>query len=78
MKTIGIVLPPAHQFLLQIGSATCPGIATSRIRQLVSLDDVGREERFGRRERLDGKAELPQQVGQRLAHGLVVIDDRHQ
>src|SRR5262249_10028736 len=38
----------------------------------------GHEEGFRRRKRLDRKAALPQQVGQRLAHGLVVIDDRHQ
>src|SRR5262249_34722020 len=38
----------------------------------------GHEEGFCRRKRLDRKAALPQQVGERLAHGLVVIDDRHQ
>ena len=54
-----------------------PGMAMSRIRHLVCVDAIGREELFRRRERLDRKAELLQQVGQRLAHGLVVIDDRY-
>src|SRR5262249_62416656 len=39
---------------------------------------LGHEECFRRRKSLDRKAALPQQVGERLAHGLVVINDRHQ
>ena len=77
MKTIGMSLPPMHQFLLQVGARHARHRdveeQTSRF-----ADDIGREERLGRGKRLGGKAELPHQVGQRLAHGLVVIDDRHQ
>jgi hypothetical protein len=41
-------------------------------------DAIGRKKLLRRRERLGRIAELPQQVGQRLANGLVVIDDRHE
>ena len=44
----------------------------------MSLTTSDDEERFGGRKRLRFKAELPQQVWQRLANGFVVIDDRHQ
>src|SRR5262249_43809279 len=39
-------------------------------------DTAGREEILGGRERLDREAKLPEQIGQRLAHRLVVIDHR--
>src|SRR6266446_7167088 len=39
-------------------------------------DAIGREELFSRRECPSRIASLSQQVGQRLAHGLVVIDHR--
>ena len=55
-----------------------PGNPTSRIRQPCVGQGVGGEELFRRRERLNGKAELPQQVGQRLAHRFAVVDDRNQ
>src|SRR6266550_631515 len=42
------------------------------------LDKIRCEKRFRRRERLDLETELPQQVGERFAHRLVVVDDRHE
>ncbi len=39
---------------------------------------IRREELLGRRECLDGESEFPQQVGKRLTHGIVVVDDRHE
>jgi hypothetical protein len=41
-------------------------------------DAIGREELFRRRERLDREVELPEQVGQRLAQGPIVVDDRYE
>ena len=61
------LFPAKRQFPLEIGSGharhgdvedEAPGLAEA----------IGREERFRRRERLDRKAELPEQVGKRLAH----------
>src|SRR5581483_9314130 len=69
------LLPAKRQFLLEIE----PGHARhGDVEDQTSglADAIGREELFRRRERLGCKAELPQQVGQRLAHGLVVVDDR--
>ena len=71
------LLPATLQFPLEIGSGHARhGDVEDQTSGLA--DVIGREELFRRRERLDRKAELPQQVGQRLAHGLVVIDDRHE
>src|SRR5208282_3432054 len=71
------LLPAKRQFPLEIGSGHARhGDVEDQTTGLA--DAIGREELFRRRERLDRIAELPQQVGQRLAHGLVVIDDRHE
>jgi hypothetical protein len=71
------LLPATHQFPLEIGSGHARhGDVEDQTSGLANI--IGRQELFRRRERLDRKAELPQQVGQRLAHGLVVIDDRHE
>src|SRR5262249_40507925 len=42
------------------------------------IDVIGCQELFGRREHLSRVAQLLQQVWQRLAYGLVVVDDRHE
>src|SRR5947208_15239792 len=42
------------------------------------LDRIRCEKLFRRRERLDVETALPQQVGERFAHRLVVVDDRHE
>src|SRR5690242_3795688 len=66
----------ARQFLLKIGAGHArhghvqhqtPGLPEA----------VGSEELLRRREGFGRVAALPQQVGQRLAHGLVVVDDRY-
>src|SRR5690348_14915650 len=71
------LLPAKLQFSLEIGPGHArhgdvedqtPGLA----------DATGREKLLRRRERLGRKAAFPQQVGERLAHRLVVIDDRHE
>jgi len=68
---------PAHQFPLKIRPGhprhgdvedQAPGLA----------DAIGREELFRRRERTGCKAKLRQQVGQRFADRLVVIDYGHE
>ena len=62
MKTIGICLPAKRQFPLEIGSGHARhGDVEDQTSGLA--DAIGREELFRRRERLDRKAELPQQVG---------------
>jgi hypothetical protein len=57
-------------------------MATSRIRHRVWPTQSDDEELFRGGERPGREAELSEQVGQRLAHGLahelVVIDDRNQ
>ena len=78
MKTIGISCRATLQFPLEIGSATCPawrcrGSGTWSGRRSSDARNASADENA-----CDRKAELPQQVGQRLAHGLVVIDDRHE
>lgn len=50
----------------------------SRSRQLVSLTMFRLEKFLAGRKRLGGKAQLAQQVRQRLTYRLVVIDDRNQ
>src|SRR4051794_38518892 len=70
-------LPAKHQFSLKIGSGHARHRdvedQTSRL-----IDAIRGEELFSRRERPGRKAELPQQVGKRLAHRLVVIDYRYE
>src|ERR1700682_2747998 len=66
-------LPPACQFLLQVGSRHA-GQCDVENEAVGLADELRREERLGRRECLDGEAELPQQIWQRLAHGLIVVD----
>src|SRR6266566_2786494 len=67
-------LLPTCQFLFKIG-ARHPGHCDVEEQTACLADGVRREERFGGRKRLGCKTELPQQVWQRLAHGLVVVDD---
>ena len=67
-----LLLPP-RQFLLEIESRH------SRHRNVEDqapgpADKSDCEERLGGREGYGGKPELPQQVGQRLAHRLVIVD----
>src|SRR5262245_31201710 len=72
------LLPPPCQFLLKVG-ARHPRHRDVEEQTARFANDVGRrEERFRGCKRLGGKTELPQQVRQRLAHGLVVVDARHQ
>src|SRR5258706_545791 len=71
------LLPAKHQLALEIraGHARHGDVED----QALGLPDgIGREEFLCRREHRDRKAEFAQQVRQRLAHGLVVIDDRNQ
>src|SRR5258707_720284 len=67
----GGLMPATRQFLLQLGTGhprhrdveeQCPGL----------LDTIRCEKFLRRRERLDLETELPQQVGERFAHRLVV------
>src|SRR5918995_1869973 len=59
------LLLPADQFLLQFGPRHA-GHRDVEEQTARLADEIGREERFGRRERLGGKAQLAQQVWQRL------------
>ena len=77
MKTIGMAISAAIQFLLKIWSAH-PGQSDVEDQAVRLVAGFGGEERFGRCERLNGKPDLLQQVGQRLADGVAVVDDRHQ
>ena len=77
MKTIGISWRRRVSSSCRSGP-DMPGIARSRSRQLVSIGTIRGEERLGRRERLGGVPELPQQVRQRFADRDVVVDDRDQ
>src|SRR5260370_1340841 len=65
-------LPAQLEFLLQIDPGhTRHGDIEN---QALGLPDgIGREEVFRRRECLDREAKLPQEVRERLAHGLVVV-----
>jgi hypothetical protein len=65
------------QFPLEIGP-DMPGMAMSRIRHLVWQTQSDARNSSADENAWTAKAELPQQVGQRLAHGLVVIDNRHE
>ena len=69
-------MPPAYQFLLQL-PARHPGHRHVE-QQTARLGPIRREERFGGREGLSRKTQLPQQIRQRFTHGLVVVDDRDQ
>src|SRR5918994_253388 len=70
-------LAPMHQFPVKIGARHARHCDVEQ--QAVRLaDNLRGEERFGRCKRLGGKTALPQQVWQRLAHRLVVVNDRHQ
>ncbi len=55
-----------------------PGMATSRIRHCVWPMRSDARNSSADANVCDRKAELPQQVGQRLAHGFVVIDHRNE
>ena len=77
MKTIGISCRRRISSCCRSGP-DMPGIATSRIRQLVSPTTSDARNASADENACGGKAELPQQVWQRLAHGLVVVDDRHE
>src|ERR1700730_6147930 len=70
-------LPPACQFLLQVGSRHADHRDVEN-EALGLANELRREERLGRRECLGGETELSQQVWQRLALGLVIVDDRHE
>ena len=71
------LLPAPPQFLLKVGPAH-PRHGNVEKQAPGLLDAIGREELFRRRERASRKTEFSQQVGQRLAHGFVVVDDRHE
>ena len=69
-------LPAQLELLLQVG----PGHARHgdiENQALGLADGIGREKLLGQRESPDREAELPDQIGQRLAHRFIVIDNRH-
>src|ERR1700680_1663144 len=66
------LLPAQRQLALKVGAGHA-GHGNVEDQASGPADTIGGKEGFRRRERLGGKAELPQQVGQRLANGLVVI-----
>jgi hypothetical protein len=70
-------LSPPNQLLLKV-RAGHPGHRDVEKQALSFTDDVRRKERFRGWECLNRETALSQQVRQRLPHGLVVIDDRHQ
>src|SRR4029077_3879377 len=67
------LLSTTLQFLLKAGSGHS-GHGNVEDQTSGLADAIGREELLRRRERAGCKAELLQQVGQRLTHGLIVID----
>src|SRR5258706_4269455 len=71
------LLPAKHQLALEIRSGHSRH-GDVEDQALGLADGIGREEFLCRRKHRDRKAEFAQQVRQRLAHGLVVIDDRNQ
>src|SRR6185437_13905860 len=71
------LLPAPGQLLLELG-ARHPWHRDVEKKSARLGDEFRREKRFGGCKRLRGKAELPQQVRQRLADGLVVVYNRHQ
>ncbi len=71
------VEPAAAQLVLEVGSAHA-GHRDVEDEAAGPCHGVGGEEIFSGGEDLDGEAELRQQIGERLAHRLVVIDHRHQ
>src|SRR6266702_187009 len=73
----GDLMPATRQFLLQLGAGHLRHRDVEEQRPGL-LDKIRCEKRFRRRERLDLETELPQQVGERFAHRLVVVDDRHE
>ena len=75
MKMIGMCFCRLFQFSLQVRARhSRHGDVENQTASFI--EEIGCEERLGRRESLRGKAELPHQVGERLADRLVVIDDR--
>ena len=68
---------PKRQFPLQIGSGHAAGHCHVKYQAFSPANEIGCQEVFRRRECLNRIDELPQQVGQGLTDGLVVIDDRH-
>src|SRR5580704_951026 len=67
-------VPAKLQFPLKVGSAH-PRHGDVEDQALGLADAIGGEELFRRREGADCKAELLHQVGQRLAHRFVVVND---
>ena len=77
MKTIGISCRRRVSSRWRSGP-DMPGMAMSRIRHWSGRRNPDARNSSADENACDRKAKLPQQVGQRLAHGLVVIDDRHE
>ena len=77
MKMIGIRLTATRQLPLQVRSRHA-GHTDVEDQATGLADAIGGEKLFRRGERLDAEAERPDQVGQRLAYGFVIIDDRHE
>src|SRR2546429_1857983 len=73
----GDLMPATGQFLLQLGTGH-PRHRDVEEQRPGLLDRIRCEKLFRRRERLDVETALPQQVGERFAHRLVVVDDRHE
>ena len=71
------LLPSALQFPLQLRSGH-PRHADVEDQTIGLLDVFGGKELLRRRERMRGEAEFPQQVGQRLAYGFIVINHGYQ
>src|SRR4051794_4903610 len=73
----GNLLAPADQFLLQLGSRHPRHRDVEEETTRLTHETRG-EKRFSRGKCRSGKAEQPQEIWERLAHGLVIVDDRHQ
>src|SRR5271165_2573334 len=71
------VLPPACKFAPQLGARHARHDYVENQTASV-IDRPGREKRICGRERLDGKAELPHEVGKGVANRLVIVDDGHE
>jgi hypothetical protein len=65
---------PADQLVLKLRSRH-PGHRDVEDEALGVTDAIGRKELVGGRERSSVEPEFPQQIGKRLAHRFVVVDD---
>ena len=77
MNTTGIDSPRLASSTLKLRPRH-PGHRNVEQQTVRPLDDMGREKILGRWERLNAEAQLLEEIGERLAHGLVIIDDAHQ